>query len=227
MLLGTGLHLKTLGPRPGGKRVIVYDGARRSGNDWKAFKAKNDDAEILTAPEWELVERIHAALVADPVAQQFLWNAQFEVPLTWDEGGLLCSTSGIDIVVNSMIGDLKLTSSTQPEEWCRHAFKMNYPQQLAFYRRGARANGIDTSKGLFLLGIEAKEPFEVVALELTENMIDFADRCVSLWLGKLRTYKDSNQFPGYAQRPLPFELPNYLDDEDDEEEEADDEEAAA
>ncbi len=103
---------------------------------------------------------------------------------------------------------------------------MKYPQQLAFYRRGARANGIDVSHGLFVLGVETKAPYEVVDLVLTEDMIEYADRCVSLWLERLRSYlgacpnpKTYRDWPGYAQTPIPFDVPHFLrtsrDDEED------------
>jgi hypothetical protein len=120
----------------------------------------------------------------------------------------------------------------QPEVFQRHAFKMLYPQQVAFYMRGARANGIDVSGGGFLLGVETRAPFEVVDLELTEGMLDFADRTVTLWLEKLRVYLDAcpeprtfADWPGYAQAPVPFDVPAWMQSDEDGDEE--DEEAAA
>lgn len=222
MLLGTAVHCMVLGPRPGGKRVVAYTGKTRSGKAWEAFAAENVDAEILTAGEWTKAQAIAEAVKADPVAQSRLAGARFEVPLEWEEeGGIRCSTSGIDIVRAKSIGDLKTTSTTYPEAWQRQAFKMLYPQQMAWYRRGARAHGLDVSEGLFILGVETKPPYEVVDLELTEGMIDFADRTVSLWLEKLRVYRESNQWPGYAQSPVPFDVPSWMQsDEDDDVEEA-------
>lgn len=220
MLIGTAVHFMVLGPRPSAKPVVRFSGDRRGTKEWKAFLDENRGAEILTTPEWSEAQDIAAAVLADPVAQDRLRGARFETPLQWDEDGLLCSTTGIDIVTTaSALGDLKTTTTTYPEAWTRQAFKMLYPQQLAFYRRGARANGINVSGGLFLLGVETKGPYEVVDLELTESMIDFADRTVSLWLEKLRLYKASGQFPGYAQSPVPFDVPAWAQSDDDEEEE--------
>lgn len=217
MLLGTCVHLLVLGPRPGAKPVIKYKGETRQGNAWKEFRAANAGAEILTAPEWDRAEQIADAVKSDSVAQVRLAGARFEVPVTWEEdGGIICSTSGIDIVNAGAICDLKTTTSTFPDAWTRQAFKMLYPMQMAWYRRGARANSIDTSAGLFLLGVETNAPFEVVELELTEGMIDYADRTISLWLEKLRNYRAAGMWPGYAQSPVPFELPSWLDQDDDE-----------
>ena len=215
MLLGTLVHFLVLGARPGAKPLMRYDGGTRQGNAWKEFAAAHADAEILTAKEWAEGEAIADAVVRDPVARARLEGARFEVPLAWEEHGLKFSTSGIDIVTaDDAAGDLKTTQTTLPEAWTRLAFRMLYPQQMAFYRRGARANGIACSRGLFLLGVETRAPFEVVDLELTEGMIDFADRTVSLWLEKLRVYKESNQWPGYAQSPVPFDVPAWMRDEE-------------
>lgn len=226
MLLGTCAHLLVLGPRSGAKPVLKYPGKTRQGKAWDEFKSANEGAEILTAPEWERAERIAEAVLSDPIARDRLDGAKLEVPITWEESGIKCSTSGIDIVQAKAIGDFKTTPSTFPEAWQRHAFKMLYPQQLAWYRRGARANGLDVSNGLFLLGVETKAPYEVVDLELTESMIDFADRSVSMWLKKLRSYMLScpdprrvTDWPGYAASPVTWDLPAHLQDDDDAEDE--------
>lgn len=230
MLVGTCVHFLLLGERHGARPIVRYNGGRRQGKVWEEFAATNDGADKLTAPEWEMAERIAAAVRSDPVAQSRLNGARFEVPLVWEENGLKFSTSGVDVLTrDGALGDLKTTTSTFPDAWQRHAFRQLYPQQLAFYRRGARANGIALPGGLFCLGVEVKEPHEVVDLELTEGMIDFADRTVSLWLEKLRVYIDAcpapkliSEWPGYAQASVPWDAPPWAVDE----EEEDDEEAA-
>jgi hypothetical protein len=228
MLIGTIVHLLVLGPRPGAKRIVRFSGPRRQGKVWDEFSAANADAEIVTATEWAEAEAIADAVSADPVARMRLDGARFEVPLTWEDHGFRCSTSGVDIITTRCaLGDLKVTTSTFPAAWERHAFKMLYPQQLAFYRRGATANGIDLSGGLFCLGVESKPPHEIVDLSLSQEMIDFADRSITLWLEKLRVLVEScpsptslADWPGYAQSPVSWELPAWMqgeaeaDDED-------------
>lgn len=231
MLIGTAVHLLVLGPRHGAKPVEVYEGKTRQGKEWTAFREANPDVEILTVKEWDRAQAIAEAVKADPIAQARLTDAHLEVPLTWEESGIRCSTSGIDIITASgALGDLKTTTSTEPEAWQRQAFRMLYPQQLAFYRRGARANGFTLPAGLFLLGVETKPPFEVVDLELTEGMIDFADRSLTLWLEKLRACMLScpeprhvTDWPGYAQSSVTWDVPAWHESDEDEE----DEEAAA
>ena len=217
MLVGTRVHEIVLGPRPGAPRVVRYDG-RRAGARWDAFKAANADAEILNEAEWTEAEQIAAAVLADPVARDRLHGARTEVPLRWEEdGGIVCSTTGVDIITTgAALGDLKTTNTTYPESWQRLAFRMLYPQQMAWYARGARANGLEV-RGLFLLGVDVHAPYEVVDLELTDAMIAFADRTVALWLEKLRVYRESNQWPGFAQSPVPFDVPAWMGGDDEEE----------
>jgi hypothetical protein len=229
MRLGTLVHWRVLGAqRAGAKPIVIYDG-RRSGKAWEDFEARHAHAEIFTAAEDARAQEIAAAVLADPIARARLEGARVEVPLTWEEGGLKCSTSGIDVLTASAaLGDLKATSTVHPDTWTRHAFRMLYPQQLAWYRRGARACGLDVRGGLFLLGVETKAPFEVVDLELTEAMLDFADRTLTLWLERLevllascpspRSFLD---WPGYAQAPIPWDVPPWhaRDEEADDEDE--------
>jgi PDDEXK-like domain of unknown function (DUF3799) len=225
MLLGSLVHFLILGARTGAKPLIKYDGQTRQGNAWKEFAALHSDSEILTAPEWAEGEEIAEEIRNDPAVRARITGARLEVPLVWEEGGLKFSTSGVDILTSDdAAGDLKTTTSVNPETWTKQAFRMHYPQQLALYRRGLRAHGIRCSRGLFLLGAEIRAPFECVDLELTEGMIDFADRTVSLWIEKLRVYRESiphpkkpKDWPGYAQSPIPFDVPTWMQegDEDD------------
>lgn len=227
MLVGTIVHLLLLGARTGAKPIVCYEGGIRRGKEWDAFKAKNVGAEIVSVSEWDDAERIAEAVRRSPIAMSRLEGARLETPLVWEECGIRCSTSGVDIIpVNGDVGDLKTTPSTYPEIWRRHAFRMLYPQQLAFYRRGARANGI-AARDLFILGVERKAPYEVVELRLTERMAAFADQSVTLWLETLKNYRESipepktvYDWPGYAQAPMDLDLPAWHQEDDEEEEEA-------
>jgi hypothetical protein len=116
------------------------------------------------------------------------------------------------------IGDLKTTNTTEIEKWQRQAFSFSYHCQMAWYRRGCVANGIDVSRGMFLLGVDVKPPHEVVVLEMSEDLIDLAERTVSLWLEKFKVFSESKQFPGRAQSAVVWSVPAWMR----EEEEADD-----
>ncbi len=219
MLIGTGVHHLVLGQRPTSK-VARFPGEKRVGTAWKSFLEEHDGYDILTEPEWNEAEQIAAAVMADRVAREYLSGARFEVPLTWEDSGLRCSTTGVDIVQPGRIGDLKTTNTTEIEKWQRQAFSFSYHCQMAWYRRGCIANGIDVSHGMFLLGVDTKPPHEVVVLEMSEELIDLAERTLSLWIERLKVYAESKQFPGRAQSAVVWTIPSWMQSAADEEADA-------
>ncbi len=216
MLIGTGVHHIVLGQRPGAK-VARYRGDKRVGNEWKAFAAEHAGYDILTEPEWQEAEAIATAVLTDPVAREYLADARFEVPLTWMDGDMKCSTSGVDIIQPGRIGDLKTTNTTAIEPWQRQAFNFQYHCQMCWYRRGCIANGIDVSRGMFLLGVDVKPPHEVVVLEMSQELIDLAERTLSLWVERLKVYTESRQFPGRAQSAVVWTVPSWMSADSEEE----------
>jgi hypothetical protein len=224
-MLGTAVHTMVLGARSG-EGVVCYAG-RRAGKEWDAFALANRHATILNETEWCKAEAIASAVLADPVAQDYMAGARFEVPLTWQDGDVTCATSGIDIVQPARIGDLKTATSTHIERFQRQAFGFSYHCQLAWYRRGAIANGLDVSGGVFVVAVETVPPYEVVVHELSEDLIDLGERTIALWLERLRVYRTCNAWPGRAQTAVTWSVPSWMVGKDEGEEEVDDEQSAA
>jgi len=230
MRTGTVAHTILLGPRQGAKEAVVYRG-RRAGKDWDAFEAANVGKEIVTLSEWAEAEAMVESVRRSTTGRGRLAGAKTEVPFTWEDGGIKCSTSGVDILpVGDDLGDLKTTSTTNPDAFKIHAFKMHWAHQLVWYRRGARKSG-RTVRRLFLLGVERKAPYEVVELQLSSEMEEAAERGVDLWLEKLRGYmlscprpKSIYDWPGYAAAPVLWDPPAWLTAED--EDDIDEEDAA-
>jgi hypothetical protein len=224
MRIGTIVHFLLLGPRPTAKPLVRYTGAIRRGKEWDAFEAANVGSEIVSLTEWNEAEQIAESVRRSPIARVRLEGARLEVPLEWEESGIKCSTSGVDIIpVCGDIGDLKTTPTTYPPKWQAHAFNMLYPQQLAFYRRGMLANGHDPKK-LFVLGVERKAPFEVVELDLTPELLSLADKSLTLWFEDLRRNMLSipepetiYDWPGYAQAPVQWAPPKWAAEDDEDE----------
>jgi hypothetical protein len=214
--LGSCVHALTLGQRKD-RPVVCYTGKIRSGKAWEAFEAENAGATIVNATTWAKAERIAASVLRNPTAIEYMAGARFEVPLRWDDGGVPCSTSGVDIVGGGRIGDLKTANTTHIEKFQRQAFGYSYHAQMAFYARGAKANGIDTSRGLFILAVETVPPYEVVVHDIDADLLDLADKTISIWLEKFRVYRESNQWPPRAQSSVLWTVPTWMqgDEEDD------------
>src|SRR5579883_3076116 len=167
----------------GGTLPPIYPGDRR-GTAWTTFAAKHAGEEICTQAELEDAEPIASAVKANALAMAYL-TGRAQVPLRWEMQGVPCATRGVDVVGDGWISDLKITSTTQPDRWTWQARRMLYLAQLAFYAEGARQNGIDTSKGLFLVGVEAAPPHPVTVLRMTARAIEAGDKAVHLWLERL------------------------------------------
>lgn len=208
MRVGTGAHLLTLGQRDG-HRVVRFDGDKRVGEKWKEFAAEHEGAEILTAPEWDEAVAIADAVRRDPIAAPLLLG-RHEVPLSWNDGGIHCSTDGVDVIGDGWIADLKTTTSTHPTKWIRQALQMHYPAQLVFYNEGAKANGIETTHGLYVIGVEACAPYAVTVLRLTAASEEYGRRCLAQWLEQLRRCEENDFWPAYTQAIVDLDLPPWM-----------------
>ncbi len=216
MRIGSAVNLLALGSGPGGRAVIRFDGDTRRGSGWELFRAANATATILTAPEWDEALCIADALIRSPIYMDRMAGARVELPLRWEESGIPCSTSGVDIYTAAdRITDLKVTRVAEPEAFQRHAFAMCYAQQLAFYRRGAMANGLRVVD-LSILGVEREAPHEVVELVMTDELLDLADKTISIWFEDLRrnmlTCPEPStvwDWPGYAEAPVRWDVPSW------------------
>lgn len=212
MRIGTIVHHMVLG---GNKRhpVMLFDGESRRGKEWERFAEMHAGFEIVTAPEWREADPIAEAVKADPCARQLLEGARFEVPLTWTDAGIPCETHGLDIVAAHHVADLKVTSCTEPRTWMRHATKLLYHAQMAWYERACQANSIDVTDGMFLIGVESSPPYAVTCLRLGPDVLLQGHKSCAIWMERLRTCLENDHWPTYTQTVLDFELPAWASDE--------------
>lgn len=193
----------------GGKVPPVYPGSdkgnmNRQGNAWKdwvtscgaAFGWKPD--ELPTLSEMDEAHTIAAVVRKDPLAMEYL-TGRPQVPLEWETMGVRRVTRGIDVVGGGWISDLKLTADAKPDRLMRHAESMLWHAQLADYREACRQNGIDTSKGVYLVAIESRPPYVSTVLEITDAMLEEGEACVHKWIEKYKGCVASGHWPGYSQ----------------------------
>jgi hypothetical protein len=202
MRIGTIVHRELLG----GERLAVWEGQRR-GKAWEKFRLEHEGSgiEIVTETEVDEARLIAEAIRANPRAMARLIG-RHEVPLTWRMGELPCRTRGIDVVGDGWIADLKITNSAQPDRWRKQAIGMLYHAQMAFYEEAARQNKIDTSKGVFLVGVESKPPFPSTVLRLSARALEEGRKCIGLWLGQLEVCLSSNEWPEYVQSEIELDV---------------------
>lgn len=226
MLVGVGVHHLLFGDRPGTK-TVRFSGDRRA-KEWKAFLESHTSdpttkTTILTAHEWDDAQDIASAVRRDPVAQEMLDGGRFEVPLKWNDG-VERSTGGVDIIGTydgvPCLVDLKTTTNTDPTPLMRQAWNMSYHCQLADYANACKANGIDVQR-CYLLCVEVEPPHVVTALEVDAALLEHGRRTVATWVERFKVCEETNQWPGYAQAPVLWTLPTWLQAVEDEEADGD------
>ena len=202
MRLGRLVHSLVL---EGGSGVVVWDGERR-GNSWKEFKAANDCAEIVTAKEAGQGEAIAAAVLAHPVAARLLRgpDVQNERREVWSMDGLDCALR-YDALGPTWLADLKTTTDAEPRAFLRHAGRMNYHAQCAWYR-SALVNLGNRIDDVYLVAVETDPPYAVTPLHLTAAVLDQGELLWRGWWQRLLTCQMSNLWPGYAAAPIEWEL---------------------
>lgn len=216
MRLGSITHVLTLG----GAGLLVWNGERRAGKEWEAFRADaQPGALIVSKKEYDQARRVADAVVASPLARPLLEGVH-EHELAWT-GPLNRKCAGrVDIATGKRLVELKTTTRAEPGWFARHAIAMNYHAQLAWYQDGARANGIPAEEA-WIIAVETAAPFAVTVLELTERAIEQGRKACHLWVEKVVGWEQAGEWPGYAQSPVPLDVVDRvelegLDDNDEE-----------
>lgn len=235
MRIGSYVNQLVLGKAPR-REIVVFDGDTRRGKVWDDFLIRNGGREILTRPEAMEAEPIADAVLTDLCAQELLGlypdidsvirrraEVRYEVPLSWTDNDIPCSTTGIDIVSPSYLADLKVVHNAEPEYLQKHALRMMWHAQLVWYLGGwlndpADAPPVDSTKALHLLCVESSPPHCVTVLTLSAEVIDAGEKCIRAWMERLKVCAESDAYPGYVQSPVQWELPEWMTGEVDDEE---------
>jgi hypothetical protein len=229
MDLGAIAHRLVLGPRHGDGELAVWNGGRRYGKTWDAFREEHAADVIVTSGDFYRAKKIAEAVRADETASAILGDgAVFELPHSWIESGFKCETRGVDIFRAARgepgfsIWEFKTTTNVEPEKLKRHAMQMLYPQQLELYRGGLESTGAGPCREAGIIAVEVERPHVVTCLTLSPALLAWARRSLTLWLERLKVCVADSHWPGFAQRAVDFDLPPWLVEESSEEEEATD-----
>ncbi len=183
----------------------VWEG-RRAGKEWDAFQAEvesaNPGALIITAAESERAHRCAGAIGARPDATRLLVG-QHEVERSWVTLGRECA-GRIDVIGADFITELKTTSNAQPETFLRGALRLGYHSQIPWYADGV---GMPNATGHMVV-VETLPPFDVAVFDLTPRCMQEGRKLYRLWMERLLSCEASNDWPGYCQSPIPFDVPD-------------------
>lgn len=211
---GTLIHAICLGGD-----FVVYDGERR-GKSWQTFAEEHEGRTIVTRAEHDRAMECARVVMTHPIAGPLL-RGQREIELRWEWCGRACG-GRLDVLGPSFVNDLKTTTRSEPGWFGRHALRMHYHVQAAWYREGARQNG-HTADAAYLTAVEIKPPYAVTVMRLTERALEEGERIARLWMERLLGCEAVGEWPEYAQSVIDLDVPDeqeFLFAEDAEEEAA-------
>jgi hypothetical protein len=193
------VHALTLGGP-----VHVFEGARRAGKEWEAFAAAHNERDIYKRDEVDAARRVSDAVKAHPIASKFLDGAH-EVPAVWSMYGRKVATRGIDICNPRFICDLKTTSNAEPYTFQRGALRYAYHAQCAMYVDAARDMNLDVQHA-FVIAVETAAPYAITVHQLTPRMLEEGRKLVRSWIERLRACEEANEWPGYVQSIVDWDV---------------------
>lgn len=209
--VGTSVHSLVLG----GDQVTCYT-ERRSGKAWEAFQELHAGETILNVKEYDGARRMADAVLHDPVARPYLAGRK-EVQVDWKNGARACS-SRLDIWGDGFICDLKTGKTAHPDRFQKQATWMGYHAQLSWYLAAARWQwGADIENGgwsepapqdAYIIAVEKSPPYLVTVHKLSERAIEQGDKLCHAWLERLLVCESGDDWPGYTQRVLDYDVPD-------------------
>lgn len=209
--LGKALHRRVLLGEPPPPPVI-WKGAQRRGKDFERFEADHPGARILTAKmaerereEGSKVENMAKAIENHPVALELVTTGALEKTLYFNHLGRVCRGTP-DAFTPERVVDLKTTRCAAPHEFLRDAKRRFYHAQLAWYLQAVALSGNGQPSDALIVAVESAPPWPVTVFRLTPNALDIGARQVRLWLERLLASEASDDWPGYSEAIVPFDV---------------------
>jgi hypothetical protein len=194
----------------------LFTGARRAGKDWDECCRANKGKTILKSEEYATCLAMRDAVRAHPVAGPALTPpGEAEKTLTWtdERTGIACKAR-LDWWRPGLLADLKTTADVDVERFGATSYRMGYHGQMAFYRAGLAANGLDAPPP-WIIAVEAAAPHDVAVLELDDDALYAGERMVAELLSLVAAGRFSNLWPGRYPEKRPLSLPRWAAVEDD------------
>jgi hypothetical protein len=219
MLLGRAAHTAILEPMQFLREYALFEGERRAGKEWEAFKAQHAGKSILKGAEYDLCVAMQQAVRMHPVASRYLARGRAEQVITWtdEETGLFCKARVdwiCDVPGLAALVDVKSTNTVDATLFGANAARMGHYAQIAFYARGLRAAGLPMPAKL--IAVEQQPPHDVAVFDVDGDALAAGDEEVRELLGKVLECRASGEWPGRYAAEQQLRLPAwfYADAED-------------
>lgn len=146
MLIGSATHKAILEPRSFKSEFVVWEGGRKAGGEWKAFKEHHAKKDIISLVQWQGIQKMREAVARNTEASNLLSGGEAEQSVFWrdqESGGVLCrARADYQKTINGskILIDLKTCLTAEPEKFAKDLINLGYPIQEAMYREGFQAD---------------------------------------------------------------------------------------
>ena len=195
--------------------VAVFEGTRR-GAKWDAFQSENGGALQLNERERDVA----LGCVASLRSEKYKWalaylEGEHRTEIRWSYLGREC-LSHPDVINEALQfeSDLKTGMTSDPNHFPRHARKLFYLSQHAFYGMAIKAGRGWTPRDHFNVVVEQKSPHVVSVFRLTSRALLKGQKEVRLWMEALLNCEAVDEWPGYAQCVMPLDDDDYGTEDD-------------
>ena len=212
----------------GDRGYAIYPGKVRSGKEWDAWEAAHAGQITCIQSEYDDAAGAARAVLSHPLARQLRAGGEYQRAVQWEAYGLPMAAGiagvrgGIDLIGpgcaltdgEPFLADMKITASTEPGEFARHAWKMLWHCQAAAYLDAAEALGIP-AKRFYLIGCEPTPPHVVTIMPVSTAAIEAGRKSLHRWAEMLRACERDDRWPGYTDLMAdPLEVPEWERDDD-------------
>lgn len=210
LAMGRATHTAVFEPERFLLDYALFTGERRAGKEWNECCAANRGKTILKQPEYETCLAMCKAVRSHPIAGPLLTPpGEAEKVLTWrdEETGLDCK-GRLDWWRIGLLADLKTSADIDAHRFAANAHRMGYFGQLAFYRAGLKANGLDAPLPK-IIAVEAAAPHDVAVFTLDDDAMWRGEQEVRELLRLVAAGRFSGQWPGRYPAEVPLSPPAW------------------
>lgn len=217
--IGIAVHAFVLEPEKFKERFITYrldkskgEGARKA---WLAFQEEHKDKVILSPNEYDRAIGAGMAVLDCPTAAQHFCGGVTEMAWQWTdpETGLLCKGRADQWL--SRVVELKTSRHALPHLFRVDAARLGYVTQLAWYRDGLRAHGVDVADDAIMVTVQNVPPHDCVTYRVSAELLQVGRDQYRELLIKLKRCMDTGFWPGVATDALDLEMPEWWFPKDD------------
>lgn len=205
MNLSSALHCGFLEPELLPERVVLWDGKRRAGKEWDAFKDEHDGKIILTNGLYENLKSMLRSVRRHPEIQKWYSRpGDVEVSHKATINGVMVK-GRVDKLTDDPIIDLKSSGmDLDVRTFANHVVKMGWHIQGAIYLRLF-------NRKRFILGVvQQMKPWDVVMFELPPELLEIGDAEAMMLLSAWQICCKKQDWPGRSDQLEMIEVPKWM-----------------